>query len=495
MTYIRIMLLSVLLFSVFMFTPATAHPDSGCVEGVRAAFRKVSDSTRKLLTAVQEAGKTGKEITKWERMREGRTQAENVEKIIDGKVAEAEKAAVDGNKDRAWSDVVKKWEDDVTDRMTDKGSDRYPSVDELLALMAAKSPSFKSGLIEFLTNHGNVRFKLLAHFMETIQTAEKGVGEIGGKVTYGKRLWGIWQNSIRLPMRKAWTPDDFALFMTETSGAMFRAMHPEPGWSTTWLKAFGEVRMDPKTWKVWQNFANRFLLDYRGRYKAFMEGVSEEAYGKPRPDVIRDFYRFGMWDTVYRHLAAFKTMLSKSGGKIIEGKGLTLEELDAMNDGPLYNKLPRSLKNALIVANHPELYNDILFNNEVEQLSLEVMFFVRPVISGLFLYYTMIEPTYGAYETNEDRKKFEKDVKANPEKYLPQTKHADDDRITNFDAQLNQFKGEKATMEAEMKNNPAMPEADVAMRRRSIAKFDKRINNLEQLRSDLLRTLPQAGGQ
>ncbi len=482
MKALRVGVISVLVLMTANLAPVPASADGGCVDGIRSVFRKVTEPVRKLQEAIKNR-----------MLKKGRAQSELVQKILDDKLAEAQKGG--GNVDAAWADVVKKWEQEVTDRMTDEGSKNYPDINELLALMAAKSPTFKAGLVEFLTNHGAVRFKLLAHFMEKVQTLEKGVGEVGGKVTYGKRLWGIWQNSIRLPMRKTWTPEDFALFMTETSSAMFRALHPEPGWSTTWLKAFGDVRFDPKTWKVWEGFANRFLLDYRARYKGFMEGVSEEAYGKPRPEVIRDFYRFGMWDTIYRHLAAFKTMVSKSGGKIIEGKGVSLEELDALNDGPLYNKLPRSLKNALIIAKHPELYNDIMFNTEVEQLSLETMFFVRPVISGLVMYYMFIEPAYGSYETNEERKKFEADVRANPDKYLPNTKHADDDRLSNFEAQINQMTGEKATMEKEIAANPAMAEGDLAMRRKAIAKFEKKLSNMREMQADAQKTLQQKAGQ
>ncbi|MBI3542025.1 MAG: hypothetical protein HY075_01940 [Deltaproteobacteria bacterium] len=470
----RVLLLTIATWTALSVSPAPAFADGGCADGVRAAFQKVTGPIRRVQDAIKRF------MTK-----DGRAQAKKVAEIRDQKFNEwlAEPKG-EGAKHPTWSQFVEDWEKEVTDRMTDEGSKNYPKVEELLALMSERSPTFARALGEFLENKGSVRFKVLAHFMEKIQTLEKGPGEIGGKVTWGSRFWELWRTKIRLPARKAWTADDFSLFMTEMSNAVFRSMNPEPGFRMTWLKAFGEVRLDPKTWKVWEGFANRFLELYRNRYKSFMEGVTLEAYGKVRPEVIRDFYRFGMWNAVMRRLAVFKVALSKeAGGKaIIEGTGLKPEEIDAlMNDSPLYSNLPRAVKNALIIKNNPELYRNLLYSAEVDQLSLEVMFFIRPVISGLFLYYTMIEPGYGAYEWNEERKKFEADVKKNPDKYKPNTKLADDDRTKNFKDQLNQLTIEKKQLESELAKNPPLSDGELALRRKALAKIEKRMNGINEL--------------
>jgi hypothetical protein len=195
--------------------------------------------------------------------------------------------------------------------------------------------------------------------------------------------------------------------------------------------------------------AERIQVDYRGRYKSFMEGVALEAYGNPRPEVIRDFYRWGLLDTAFRRLAA-----------IVKER-----KLSAAFD------------------------KDAVFRAEVEKLSLEIQWFTRPVISGLLLYYTLIEPAYAIYEEDRMREKWENDVKQQPEKYLPKTEKADDDRIRNFDEQIDDLTIQKRQYENELNQHPPLPEAEAKRVRRALDKTNRRISELQELKLDLQRGL------
>lgn len=446
------------------------NAEGSCLDGIRGVFEKVAEPIRKIQQAAHDR-----------LHKSGRAQAAKVQKIL---AEEWERAQQGKPKDpeAAWAEHVKKWEEETLDRMTNKDKFGYPTVEELLALMAAKSPTFGSKMLTFLVDKGTIRFKVLAHLTERIHEGKVS----GDKMTYGDRLMNNWQKSIKLPARKTWTSDQFALFMTEISQTMFRAMHAEPGFRATWIKAFGSAIFTQKTWRIWKVFAEKFTEDYRAKYKSFMEGVTLESFGEPRPDVMRDFYRFGPWDTIYRRLAAIKVMVSgKDAKKVIEEYGLSQEEADAIHKGPIYDRLPRNLKNAIVIAKNPELYKDVIFNAEVEQLSLELMYFTRPVISGLMLYYTLIEPAYSAYEQEQKRKQFEEDIKKNPDKYIYTPKKAEDDRIKNYDDQINQLTIERRALQKELADNPSLPESEVALRQKAIDKIGRKINNLTELKRDL----------
>lgn len=430
------------IMTLLLMVPNQAFAGSDCLPGFRAAFEKVSESKHKL-----------EEMIESQLHKKGRAQSVEVEKILDNKIAQWKKSGSES--EASWLKFVEEWEHEVTPR-TGRGT--YPRVEELLALWSAKSPTFHSGLKEFLTDHGAVRFKVLAHFMEEIP------GQVGKKVTYGRRFWELWRTRIRLPMRETWTPDDFSLFMVETSNAMFRAMNPQPGFARAWLASFKQVRLDPETWKVWKPFAETFLKDYRERHAAFLKGVTLETYGKPRPEVLRDFYRFGMWDAVYRRIAATKV-------------GLKPEVIEALTkDNPLYDKLPRAVKNTMIFSKYPELYQELRYTAEVEQLAFEVMWFMRPVVSGLTL--------YSVNMLNNELQKMQAEKGAQDEPPLPKSykpTKADEDAVKSFEIAIEQETIEKRALERELsEKGSALSEGEIALRNNQIDRLNRNIKRNQE---------------
>jgi hypothetical protein len=389
----------------------------------------------------------------------------------------------DADPKSVWDDFVKKWENEAGDKALDG---KAPSLEELLAIMAAKSPTFEMSLMEYLWNHGDVRYKILASFEEG-----EIVGETAAKVgTRGKRFWNLWQSKIKLTVNRVWSGEEFAMFLTETSNAMFRAMNPEPRWYTTWASAFGRVFTKGEL-KMWKSFADKFMSEYRVRYKTYLETVSMDAFGEPRPEVVRSFYRFGMVDTIMRRLAVIKALFTgKVGsmklGELIEWKmGLSPEELDKLFDGPVSKYLPRAVKDALMAAKNPEIYREILYNAEVERLSLEIMWFTRPIISALFLYYTVLDDAWGAYSYYKKKKEIENEIKKDPEKYIAPYKKADNARLSNLKDQLQDLETDKKEIEKEISTNPSMSPNDLALRKRSVQKLDMKIGKLNSMIHEL----------
>jgi hypothetical protein len=406
--------------SLFFSQVASAN----CLDGFRSAFQPRSILDGKITKAIDALLN-----------RKGRAQARNIERILAERRAKAEANG------ESWDAHVEKWENEILDRMSDGKKGSHPDLDELLAVMAAKSPTFQLQLGELLTQHGAIRFRVLAHFLEDVQTLGKEPWAKGGKVTEGRRFWELWQRTIRLPARRAWTREELSTFMTEISSVMFKVMNPEPGFRRMWIKSFFDESIDPAQWKVWRRFSERFLERYRWRYKRMLEGVQAEAEGQPRPEVIRDFYRWGIRDAIWRRLA----------------------------------KLSGAKEQA-----------------EIERLSFELMYFVRPVISGFFLYEGIVLPVQGYLDFKRQSEKMADDVRDHPEKYLGDYEKADDDRLKNFEEQIAYLTQEKRDLEAELAGG-GLSSDERAMRQRTLNAVNRRISKIQELKVEVMRGITPGG--
>jgi hypothetical protein len=292
----------------------------------------------------------------------------------------------------AWEDFLKTWEADFRRRAGNKN--------ELLALMAAKSPTFELQLMDFL-----------------------------------------WKKKGGIKVRAPKPSEDLSWMIAKVAAQMFRKANPEPGWRRAWLKSFAQTILDrDKLRNMPANFAALIQDKYREPYKKLLTSVTTESYGVPRPDVVRDFYTFGLTDAIYRRLAAVRFLASKG----------------------------------------PKEYGDLLYDAEVERLSLEIQWFARPIIGKLIAYYTLWAPAYEAYQDHKEVKKVEEDVKKNPEKYLGYKK-ADDDRLQSLNEQLDDLHAEKRELENALAQNPP----DATEKRRHLEKVDRKITKIDNMLKEL----------
>ncbi|MBI3558314.1 MAG: hypothetical protein HY074_18765 [Deltaproteobacteria bacterium] len=371
------------------------------------------------IAKVTEAGTSIRRAISETLNRRGRAQAEEVRRILDEKAGEN----------------VADWEADVIQRM--KSRRAYPTLEELLAVMAARSPSFRQGLLEFQQAQGLMRWRVLTHFLEYVPG-------VNPKVTYGRRFWRLWQKRIHVPRKGYMSAADFAHFTVELSNAMFRTAHREPNFALTWLRAFGQVRAEPATWNVLRAFAEKFQDGYRARHRARVEGVALEAFGKPRPEVLYEFYRWGIGDTAYRRLSA-----------VIRERRL----------GAAFDK-------------------DAIYQAEAEKLALELAFVVRPVVSGLFLYWTAAD-AYEGYEIKKRQDELEDDIRNHPRKYLGDYSRIDADQLQNLTEQLDYLAIVRAELKADLGKNPSPIEA--ANLKASLARIDAKFGRIERLKAALSR--------
>lgn len=411
-----------------------------------------------------------------------RARALRIEKILTEKWQESQRTHP-ADPDVAWNEFVRQWEQEVLDRTESDRRADYPEIEELLALMAAKSPTFKTGLLDFLNNYGDIKYKVFAQFLE-------GDGKRPG--TTGQRFWSLWQARIKLPMRRVWSVEDFSLFITETSDAMFRTMHPEPSMRSPFLSALGEIRLsDPETLKIWRNFSRKFQEKVRNNYFEFMESVTTESFGQPRPEVIRDFYRYGLKNTLYRRLTAYRILLlSRARGTALieENSGLTIEDVDSVRRGLLYDRLPRGVRNAMVLSGNTEMYNDILLNAELEQLSFETMFFIKPLIAGLFLAGDAFGAVEGYHAVQAQRAEASRlqEIRQHPEQFLPHHPQSDNDMMQSLDDRIRHLIMTKRDLERELAA-PGTEPARARVARRILNRASRQLQEAQELREDILR--------
>ncbi len=314
----------------------------------------------------------------------GRAQLEEIERIIQQKKSHAQKQGM------PWDDFVETtWKEDLFNRMQLR--ETYPLVSELLAWASSRSVTFEEGLHDFLQSHGSIRYKTAGHFLSQWRTHIK----VTSNLRNFKRLY------IRLPMKTPLTVEEFTTGMLEIWETVFRSLNPESSFSDAWVSSMkGAFSKKP----ILKGFVQKFHENYRQYYVKMLEGVKKDFFGPEdlqaanptqysvRVDVISEFYKRGIVPTLVRRLAA----LAKGE------KPFGPENLHPTNS---------------------TRYN-VLYQTEVEKLSIELLFFIRPVFSGLLfagLTYGVVEsilkPAYGWYEANEAMKEFQKDLKQNPKKY------------------------------------------------------------------------------
>lgn len=421
------------------------------------------------------------------------------------------------SEDAAFDEVAKKLEEETVEAMKNKKT--YPDVETLLSVMAFKSPTFRHELFLFLENHTSVkwqyRWKTLAHFAEAahpdnltkkvkqwwvarkldeyytllqdpdltsnarakyerkfVEYLEKSkdVEAIQGfEVTRGRKFYYLWVRQMQLPARKPQSIADFHQMLAQFSDVMFAVNHPQPYWRT-WSAAFTRAPWDASVKEVMSRFADQMANDFRARYKSFLEGVSVETYGKPRPEVLHDLYQFGLLDTMTRRIVA-----------IVKERHAIWSEIEK-NPGAF-----RKLKAALNKA----LDDDIVLKREIEQLTLEAMYVMRPIITSMFAY-----AAYEALDTfvfDDDKKAHEEDLKfkqQNPEVIVPslQNKKATNNMIQGLEDEI---EGKTATLrqlEEELKSGKLVPEEELRIKD-EIQKLERRIQMVTKVKEAKLRSM------
>lgn len=371
--------------------------------------------------------------------------------------------------------VGKELEAEMVAAMKSKAT--YPTIEEMLAVMAFRSPTFRNEIFLFLENHTSVRWqyrwKIAAHFAESVSTGRQRISkwwanhkldeyftllqdpdlpsdvrakyeekleyyfeqahnkeaEVGLGITYGRRFFELWQTRMRLPTRKMWTSEDFHSMMMEFSDVLFSVNHPE-SFRKTWIGAFASSPWDASGWEVMRRFADNVMGDYRARYKSYLEGAAYDTYGKPRPEVLAEFYQFGFADTVTRRLVA-----------VVRERHKIWSEIQAQPTK--WGKLKTGLAKALD--------EDIVFQKEVEQLTLETMYVMKPLIEGLFLYLA----TDYVYTEVSERKRgrdYMKHLQEHPEELIPQNNKTTNTMLRGMEDEIYQKTITLRKIEKELKD-------------------------------------------
>jgi len=444
MKAIRIFFITVMLASV----TTSAHAENTCGTAIRGVFQKASAQIRTIREKIDAA------LLK----KKGRAQSEQVSELIEKNV----------------SRDIDEWLEDLIVRM--HSNKTYPSLEEMLAFQASKSPTFKSGLIDFLQNHGSLRYKYLAYFREPV-LLDATVGKVGEALTIGDKInnkggavktgfrfkpgfetrpWEFWDTRLRVPKRRPFTQNEFATFMMEISNAMFRAANQEYEFSNLggqlrfanlWIRSWGDVRLTPENWNVMKHFAERLQREYSEEYKNFLKGVAHESYETVPPDAayLREFYYKGIWQA-------------------------SLDRLNAII-------VKRSLKGAFD--------QDAIFSAEVQKLTHAVRFVSRPIYQALSLYLTVetVREVDTYLKEREALRKFQE--KANdPAAYDPTSQEQKDDAIEELNEQLMNLTKTRAALERDIAKSTSA--AQKSQLQSELNRVKQKIENIQKMQLDLL---------
>ncbi|MEW6057376.1 MAG: hypothetical protein AB1540_12260 [Bdellovibrionota bacterium] len=315
-----------------LFIPLVASGNS-CFSAVRATFRETPGPVLKFLEAINKRLPHG-----------GRAQAELLDRIRLEKWDEAQAQA------RLDPGLRNLPQEEVWDRFVEKAmyevlpnTSKVKRIEDLLWIMRELDPVFEARLSDYHLNVGAIRFKVAA------KLSEKALGKRGKRVTRGQKIWDYFQTRILVPRRQnVFHPDEFVEFMTEISAVMFESIHPHPAFLKVWLKAFSRpLKLDHVSRGLLGDFARRFhedILSYREHFHAELNQTLQNASRfdrSPRAEVVYDLFIHGLAQAFYRRMAAIL-----------------------------------NLKNPL--------NKEALLSREIELLSLDLIYYVHPLLNVLF---------------------------------------------------------------------------------------------------------------
>lgn len=422
------------------------------------------------------------------------------------------------SEDAAFDELAKQLEVETVEAMKSKKT--YPDIETMLSVMAFKSPTFRHELFLFLENHTSVkwqyRWKLMAHFAESAHPdnltkkvkqwwvarkldeyntllqdpdlapdlrasyekkfleyfeKEKKIEDAAGfEVTKGRKFYYFWVEQMQMPARKPQSIDAFHSMLAQFSDVLFAVNHPQPYWAT-WSAAFTRAPWDASVREVMRRFADQMAKDHRARYKSFLEGVSVETYGKPRPEVLHDLYQFGLLDTMTRRIVAIVKERHAIWGEIEKKPGT-------------FNKLKTGLNKALD--------DDIVLKREIEQLTLEAMYVMKPIITAMFAYaaYQLLD----AHVLDDEKEKaHEEDLKfkqQNPDLVVPslQNKKATSDMLKGLEDQIDGFTASLREHEENLKSGKLEPEEEARIKD-EIQHLERKIQLVTKMKEQKLRTM------
>ena len=320
-----------------------------------------------------------------------------------------------------WDEELQRCGEDLTERSWNKKT--YPAVEEMLAYMAARSPTFYGGLTELLQNHSRFVYRTRwAGFSKLLDLAG-GISNTTFFAVEGLRKLTSFFNRIAISKGQILTAEEFTSFANDVSRLVMESNRPK-GLAGLYGKAFLEVVYHPSELKIWRTFSellmerrkhfesflSRTSLDFAGDFsgkvdphfeaalKQLPEGYLPKNYVKPRDAVLFQMYRFGIMDTVINRIAGVK----KNG------------------------------KNAVRV--------------ESEMLVGEVLFFVRPVMSPIFLYLTYVGVNTALDMQSESlqqkdnlEKGSSKKVQTNPDNNIEGTKHIDVEALRGYEQSIREL--------------------------------------------------------
>lgn len=317
---------------------------------------------------------------------DSRLQRETFQRFMDSDFANAQewaKRTTPGGKadpEQAWADYAREiLEPQIIEEMRAAGrvkGIKYPSLERRLAMMASQSRAFRGGVMEFL-NNGNFTDILLSRFRQRIANTlpqplakkfQSKVGTWGGYIS--ERLIN---NRVSLPYRTPASHAEMMAFMEEISAAIGHAMNPNPHFTTAWMFAWSKgvrnlLSMDAPPQDAFGVFVDTYTTFNRAHFIELVNDVSIEAFGKPRPEVITQFARWGIYDTVIRRLIAAAIGLKEgfSESELVDGYG--------------------GYRKKFLHITKKMLDKNIAFRQEVQQLALELAFVTRPVLRVAYLF-------------------------------------------------------------------------------------------------------------
>lgn len=203
---------------------------------------------------------------------------------------------------------MEEWEADLTERT--KTEKTYPSLEERLAYLLEKSPSFQeSNLMALIGKRGKLQDRVGAFFWERHPRLDWTVNFVFSNVAMIATL-GLKDNftrprfmglRIKIPKRgpavKEWNIDHFQKYMTELSSVIFQAVHPEPTIPGVWARAMKDTALKYKgnPLKVYKAIADR-AFEYRSKHRSFLETVQNEVVGKLDEVALKDFLDIGFFE-------------------------------------------------------------------------------------------------------------------------------------------------------------------------------------------------------
>lgn len=313
-----------------------------------------------------------------------------------------------------------------------------PPLAKLLAVLAYRSPNLRNNLMlsldDFTAARWRYRSRTLGYLAQSLRTAprkihkalaerrfqrclvnpqcspdtlarllekvESKISEKGAPISEGHRLFDLFMHRLRLPERKMLSSKDFPLMLEELNNMLIQMNYPDSLW-VPWTKAFGRAATIKENWNVVRYVAEQVERDSGARWRAMVEGTDIEVWGKPRREALEHSFEKGLIDWV----------------------------------------VTRTVKVAKENDLKDSYMSNAVFKAEVEQLSLEVMVVLKPVLGAVALFAInegidwLADAAKPNTMTPEQQAEFD-DIKNNPEKYRERNPEMVLDALKNLEEDI-----------------------------------------------------------